>query len=150
MDDPRAALLAAVDASIAAWVVRCVQQVAGRELGMVPEQLQRAAEQAADMARVEVTDAMRALLDTDVDSQRTNPLAILRDAVRFPTRVLAAADVPAPHRPDFARHAFPDDLYDLSPATWADVDPALYEPGIVWGAWKAKVVLERRRAEGKR
>ena len=31
-----------------------------------------------------------------------------------------------------------------------DVDPALHEPGIVWGAWKAKTILDRRRAEGHR
>jgi hypothetical protein len=37
-------------------------------------------------------------------------------------------------------------VYGLSPATWTDVDPDLHEPGIVWGAWKAKTVLDRRAA----
>jgi hypothetical protein len=41
-------------------------------------------------------------------------------------------------------------VYDLSPATWGDVDESLQEPGLIWGAWKAKTVLERRRAEGRR
>ena len=39
------------------------------------------------------------------------------------------------------RRNFPDDVYDLSPATFADVDPALHEPGLVWGAAKAHVHL---------
>jgi hypothetical protein len=64
--------------------------------------------------------------------------------------VLRAAGAPEPARDPFAAEAFPDDAYDLSPATWADVDPALHERGIVWGAAKAHVVLARRRREGKR
>ena len=37
----------------------------------------------------------------------------------------------------------PNDPYDLAPATFADVDPALAEPGMVWGA--AKALAHRRR-----
>ena len=46
--------------------------------------------------------------------------------------------------------AFPDDVYDLAPASFADVDPALHEPGLVWGAAKAHVHLARRRRDGRR
>jgi hypothetical protein len=46
--------------------------------------------------------------------------------------------------------SFPDDVYDLTPASFADVDPALHEPGLVWGAAKAHVHLARRRRQGKR
>ena len=53
-------------------------------------------------------------------------------------------------RPAFEEEAFPDDDYGLTPATWADIDPALHERGLVWGAAKAHVVLSRRRAEGRR
>ena len=42
--------------------------------------------------------ALRELLTTDVDAQRTNPLPILRSAVRFPTAVLQAAGVPPVER----------------------------------------------------
>jgi hypothetical protein len=41
-------------------------------------------------------------------------------------------------------------VYDLTPASFADVDPALHEPGLVWGAAKAHVHLARRRREGRR
>jgi hypothetical protein len=69
--------------------------------------------------------------------------------VRFPTEVLRRFGVPTPKRDDFAAEAFPDDAYGLSPATWADVDESLREPGLMWGAWKAHTVLARRRAEGR-
>ena len=105
-----------------------------------------AARDAGERARVEVGAAVRALLETDVDAQRTNPLSLLRDAVRYPTMVLQSAGVPAvASRDDFAARAFPEDVYDLAPATWSDVDPALQDPGITWGAWKAYVHLSRRR-----
>ena len=71
-------------------------------------------------------------------------------AVRYPTAVLRDAGVPPVRRDEFKEQAFPDDVYDLVPATWRDVDPALQEPGIVWSAWRAKTVLDRRRAEGRR
>jgi hypothetical protein len=106
----------------------------------------RAAAEAGARARAEVGPRVRRLLALDIDEQRTNPLSLLRDAVRYPTDVLRAAGVPAVEgRDDFAVRAFPDDVYDLAPATWADVDPSLQDPGITWGAWKAYTHLSRRR-----
>ena len=65
-------------------------------------------------------------------------------------QVLADAGVPPIVRDEFEERAFPDDVYGLAPASFADLDPALREPGLVWGAAKAHVVLARRRAEGLR
>ena len=118
--------------------------------GDVPSDVLAAAQHAGRRARADVGAELREFLALDVDRQATNPLAILRAAVRYPTAVLRAAGVPPVHRDDFKEQAFPDDVYDLGPATWKDVDPALQEPGIVWSAWKAKTVLDRRRAEGRR
>ena len=92
-----------------------------------------------------VMSQLVALLETDVDQQRSNPLSVLRNAVEHPTRVLAAAEIPPVRRDDFAVRAFPDDVYGLSPATWADIHESLLEPGVIWGAWKAKTMLDRRR-----
>ncbi|HEY3809796.1 MAG TPA: hypothetical protein VGL49_00065, partial [Acidimicrobiales bacterium] len=78
----------------------------------------------------------------DIDAQRTTPLALLRHAVRVPTEVLRDAGMAPVARDRFAREAFPDDDFDLSPASWADIDPALTELGITWGAAKA---FEHRR-----
>ena len=52
-----------------------------------------------------------------------------------PGQVLCGTDVLK--RDGFKQRAFPDDDYDLTPASLADIDPALGDLGIVWGAWKA-------------
>ena len=94
--------------------------------------------------------ALEDLLLTDVDDQRTNPLSLFRSAVVGPTEWLRSVGVPAPPPDRFSAERFPDDLYRLGPATWADVDRRLHEPGLMWGAWKAMTVLRRRRDEGLR
>jgi hypothetical protein len=53
--------------------------------------------------------------------------------------------VPAIERDRQAEAQFPDDDYDLTPASFADLDPALHEPGLRWGAAKAHVHLRRHR-----
>ena len=88
---------------------------------------------------------LRELLELDIDDQRVGPLSVLRSAVRYPTRVLADAGVAKVDRDDFAVQSFPDDVYDLTPASFGAVDPQLNEPGLVWGAAKAHVHLRRRR-----
>ena len=91
----------------------------------MPAEVAGAAERAGRQAQRETGAAIRALLVADIDEQRTTPLALLRQAVRYPTEVLRQAGVPPVERDRFAEQAFPDDDYDLSPATWADVDPGL-------------------------
>jgi hypothetical protein len=71
---------------------------------------------------------------------------LLRSAARFPTGVLLDAGVPGAVRDEFLQTQFPDDVYDLGPAAFADLDPSLHEPGLIWGAAKAHVHLARRRA----
>lgn len=150
MDEYSAALLDAVDACVPGWVVRSVEQTLAAAGIPVTDEIRTHADAAAGAARAQVHDDLRALLELDVDLQRTNPLAVLRRAVAHPTAVLLAAGAPVLERDDFEVRAFPDDRYGLSPATWRDVDDQLVEPGLVWGAWKAKIVLDRRRAEGQR
>jgi hypothetical protein len=121
-----------------AWVDRCVRRFVP---DIDPAEVAPHAERAVEA----VGPRLRALLAQDVDEQAANPLAVLRTAVRFPTEVLAAAGVAPIERSSFDRRAFPDDAYGLTPASWSDIDPALHEPGLVWGAAKAYVVLNRRR-----
>jgi hypothetical protein len=80
-----------------------------------------------------------------VADQRTNPLEIVRRSVVHPTRVLAAAGVAPVDRDEHARRIFPEDPYDLVPGAFGDLDPAVQEPGLLWGAAKAHVILRRRR-----
>ncbi len=141
------ALADAVVAALPAWVERAVAQRwsawTGRE--GVPSEITAHAHRNGRLAVDDVEPRLRALLATDVDAQRTNPLAILRQAVRYPNEVLAAAGVPAVQRDPQAERLFPDDAYDLGPAAFGDLHPSVHEPGLVWGAAKAHVVLTRRR-----
>jgi hypothetical protein len=154
-DDARAlrsyadALLDAVTAAVPGWVERSVavryQQWAGRPVPVgVVERARRAGRDA--VAALEPT--LGELLATDVDEQRGNPLAILRSGVRFPSAVLREAGVPPVERDAQSQAMFPDDVYDLSPAAFADLDPSVHEPGLVWGAAKAHIMMRRRARRG--
>jgi hypothetical protein len=134
-----AALADGIEAAIVPWVTAAVERRAGQL------DLHEAASVAAEEARRDVGPAVRRLLELDVEAQPTTPLALVRGAVRFPTRVLAGAGVAAVHRDPVAVEAFPADIYDLTPGSLADLDPDLVEAGIVWGAAKAHTVLRRRR-----
>ena len=140
----------AVERALPGWVVRKVTERLSDLRGGVTPAEQAAAEQAGVEARDDVMPKVRALLATDVDEQQANPLALLRAAAVYPTRVLRDAGVPAVVRDEVAERLFPDDLYDVVPASFGDLDPSVHEPGLVWGAAKAHVVLARRRAEGRR
>ncbi|MEO7398462.1 MAG: hypothetical protein ABIW84_07860 [Ilumatobacteraceae bacterium] len=139
-------LLDAVSRAVAPWLERCVVETSRRLTGGCTDDLRTAAATMAAESAPTVVEQLRELFETDVEQQRTNPLSVLRAAVRHPTEVLARARIPPVRRDEFAERAFPVDVYALSPATWADVDESLREPGLIWGAWKAKSVLDRRRS----
>ncbi|HEY5156232.1 MAG TPA: hypothetical protein VIJ47_15935 [Acidimicrobiales bacterium] len=158
-DDPTdAAALAAYAADLAdgieralpGWVERSVDRVLLAYRGSVSADEQAAAARAGVAATAAVAPRVRAVLEADIDAQAVSPLAVVRSAVSFPTAVLRDAGVPPVVRDEFVERQFPDDVYDLSPAAFADVDPALHEPGLTWGAAKAHVHLARRRREGRR
>jgi hypothetical protein len=143
-------LWSATCAAVPAWVRRdALRLLAAAGVAVTPE-LDLAIADACAAAQAFVASELREMLELDVDQQRTNPLAVLRSAVRFQTGVLSDAGVPHVRRDEFAERAFPHDHYGLAPAAWLDIDESLHEPGIIWGAWKAKTVLDRRRAEGRR
>ena len=114
--------------------------------GELPPAVADAAAAAGRQAHDEAGSAVRALLEADIDDQHNTPLTLLRQAVRYPTQVLRDAGVPPVARDGFAERAFPDDDYDLSPASLADVDPALADLGITWGAAKAFEHKRRHRS----
>jgi hypothetical protein len=142
--------LAVVAEVTPAWLVRCVVETARRQLGACPPDLEAGAQVMAAQVAPGVVADLRELLDTDVDEQRLAPLEILRRAVIYPTRLLLEAGISPVPRDEFEERSFPSDVFRLSPATWADVDQRLHESAIMWGAWKAAVVLQRRREEGRR
>jgi hypothetical protein len=138
-------LVDAVDAVLGVWVERCVALRAEQAGLAETPQLREAAVRAGKTATAEVSAGLRALLDKDIDAQTTTPLAIVRRAVVYPTRVLREAGVPVVARDRFSETNFPDDVYDLTPAKFADVDPSLADPGLAWGAAKAMAHLKRHR-----
>jgi hypothetical protein len=141
------ALADAVEQTLAGWVERVVSERWRSWSGQPPSnELLAAARAAGERARDEILPELRALLATDVDAQRANPLALVRRAVGPATDVLAGAGVPEVVRDPHAQRIFPDDVYDLSPATFGDLAPSVHQPGLEWGAAKAHVVLARRRA----
>jgi hypothetical protein len=161
LDDPEDAaalvrhaetLVAAVDAALARWVERVVEDRWRLANGGAPltDAVRAVARAAGQRARDQLVPELRALLAVDVDEQRANPLAVLRRAVPAVTEVLQSAGVPPVARDAHAERLFPDDVYDVMPAAFADLDPSVHEPGLVWGAAKAHVILARRRREGRR
>jgi len=140
----------AVEVALEPWVVRTIEARCSESGHVVDDEVRQAAHDAGRRCRDEVGAAVRELLLTDPDDQRDSPLALLRGATRFATEVLRSAGVPPVERDEFSESSFPQDVYDLSPASFADVDPSLHEPGLMWGAAKAHIHLARRRAEGRR
>lgn len=147
-DDPVAELVAVIEQVTAPWVRRSVEEAARRQ-GVDPtgwDDLGPLVDEVAD----DLVRRLGDLLATDVDEQRSNPLSLYRGSVVVPTEYLRRRGVPEPAPDAFDADRFPDDPYQLGPATWSDVAPDLHTPGLVWGAWKAMTVLARRRDEGLR
>jgi hypothetical protein len=143
-------LVDAVDAALPGWVERSVLRVLSTQGLLLDEDGRRRLTEAREAARSEGATRLRELLAQDIDAQRSNPLAVLRSLVRHPAGVLQAAGAHPVDRDEFARNSFPDDDYDLAPASFADVDQDLHEPGLLWGAAKAHIHLARRRRAGQR
>jgi hypothetical protein len=148
VDEHGAALAAAIEDVLPGWVERSVAFVLAGAGVDVSGEVRADAADAGRRAAAEVGAAVRELLAADIDEQRSTPLTLLREAVRYPTGVLRRAGVaPSAERDDVKVRLFPDDVYDLSPATFADVDPRLTEPGLVWGASKAYEHLRRHKGD---
>jgi hypothetical protein len=143
VDEHATALYESVIAAVPGWIERSVARVvAVTGTGPDPD-LDAAAVAAGARVQAEVGVALKTLLAADIDAQGTTPLSILRAAVGPATEVLRAAAVPPLPRDESRQRLFPDDIYDLSPAALGDVDPALAEVGLIWGAHKAMAHLQR-------
>jgi hypothetical protein len=149
VEEHAAALADAIEQALPVWVERSVERVVRAWRGEVDDDVRRRAAAAGRQAAEEVGPQVRALLDTDIDAQRTTPLSLVRGAVRYPTAVLRALGVPAVVRDEQQERLFPEDVYDLAPASFADVDAALAEVGMAWGAAKAFEHLQRHKVAKK-
>ena len=148
-DDERLAsyardLATGVEEALPGWVAAAVARRLG---GTVPPELTTKVADAGRAAAEDVGGRVRELLALDIDEQWTNPLTLIRTAIRFPTEILAEAGAPEVPRDEQARRFHPEDVYDLAPAAFADLGPEVHDLGLSWGAAKAHVHLRRRREE---
>jgi len=143
-------LLAAAVEATPEWVRRCVDHVAREQALLTADLPEAAVADAGVRAQDFVETRLGALLALDIDRQRTTPLSIFRDAVRFPVEALHAMGAAPVHRGDVSRWAFPNDPFGITPGNLSDIGDEVHHAGIVWGAAKAGLHLERRRADGMR
>lgn len=136
------ALITAVEHALQPWIQGAVD---ARYPGPVPAEVNARVEATAAAAVADIGERLRTLLALDIDEQWTNPLAIIRGAVSYPTAILADAGVAPIDRDVHDVRLHPDDVYGLSPAAFEDLGPDVREPGLMWGAAKAHVHLRRRR-----
>jgi hypothetical protein len=109
------------------------------------ERLDADAIAAGAAAAARVVASLTELFATPPIEQRTTPLEIVRSATREVTDVLASAGIPPVERDEFAERAFPDDEYDVTPASLADLgDEDLGPLQLAWGLAKAKVLRADR------
>ena len=142
-------LFDAVMDAIPGWIQGRVTAIASAEHGTCPEALLASLSEIGRATADIVAGELAELLSTDVDAQRTNPLHVLRSATSVATSALQRAQVTPVRRDEFEVRAMPNDVYAIGPLTWRDLGESVHEAGITWGAWKAAVVLSRRRDEGK-
>lgn len=141
MDQRARALAEGIETHLPGWVERSIARLVLAWSGFVDPEVAGAAAQAGQQAARHVGARARALLGADVEAQAFTPLNLVREAVSYPTAVLRHAGVPPVERDLFAQHAFPDDYYGLTPASWADIDPSLVDLGLAWGVAKARALL---------
>ena len=137
------ALIDAVSRATGPWIRARVTAVTD---GRIPVQMLDAL---TERARQDAVAGLRDLFALDVEEQRANPLHVLRTVADDVTRHLRDAGVPPVVRDAVETEAFPDDVYGFGPFTWRDLSEEVHETGITWGAWKAAVVVSRRRIGGR-
>lgn len=143
--DAGAALYGAVAERLGPFVAACVITRVEDATGRLGATELAAVERAAKGATDELLPVLRAMLAADVDAQATTPLALLRRAVAHATRALEELDVPPLRRDRFLEQRFPDDPYDLVPASMGVLGPEVDELAIAWGAAKARAHRRRHR-----
>ncbi|MGH1494005.1 MAG: hypothetical protein ACRBK7_32215 [Acidimicrobiales bacterium] len=142
------ALADGVEEALPGWVAAAVvRRLSGDLPDGLPENFEDRVISAGREAATDVGGRVRELLALDVDEQWTNPLTLIRTAIRYPNELLREIGVPTVSRDEQAQRFYPDDVFDLIPASFAELGPAVHDLGLSWGAAKAHVHLRRRREE---
>ena len=131
------------------WITNRIHNVCLMSSGIIPEIVTTKVAGVAHATQAQVQIDLMALLSVDVDAQRTNPLQVLRGSTLMATALLIEAGIPPAQRDEFEVRSMPDDMFALGPLTWRDLGDDVHDAGIEWGAWKAAMIISRRREEGK-
>jgi hypothetical protein len=141
-------IAAGVDRSLTGYLVRRIDGLLDA-WGGIADPARRAAvvEDAREAATAATTRVVRHLeeqLALDPDEQWATPLQIARTAVREPTAVLRSIGMPEVVRDEHDERSWPDDVYGLGFATFADLgDDDLAPLHLAWGVAKATVMKAR-------
>ncbi len=150
--ETEAALLAEHTASLRDAMVQLVPEWAAKTvIARSPDPSSAASRDAADrvrsLAQTETVTELIRLLDSDIDDQWASPLEVVRSLVPALTAELEHLDAPAVPRDPRSIELMAEDVYALTPATFADIDSSLHHLGLAWGAAKAHVHLRRHAQE---
>jgi hypothetical protein len=148
MEEAAARILDGVEQHAAAWVLRAVTNILDAWGRLDTSAYVAAIAHARDegnFAAERVTAELAVFFATDVDDQRTTPLAIVRSLRVEATNVLMAAGVPPVERDPYDERAFPDDIYGIVPKDLGELgDEDLGGALIAWGLGKSGVLRDRR------
>ena len=139
----------AVMAAVPHWILRRIEEVMKSGATEVSTQVMNEISEVSQQVQRTVESSLFELLSLDVDNQRQSPLHVIRTSINSATELLSRYEVPLPQRDEFETKAMPRDIFSIGPLTWKDLSEDVHEAGINWGAWKAAVVVSRRRSEGK-
>lgn len=87
-------------------------------------------------------DELDTLLAQPYNQQRRGPLELFQEAMRFPTEVLAEEGHDPIEREAAVVNALPGDIFDLAPASSAQLGDAVWQAHLRWGAAKAAAIVK--------
>jgi len=135
-------LLLSLEGQISAWVTRTI----GLHLSENADALSKRVKVLAEEAEMSILDELSNLLVLPFDKQKLNPMSILRNVYKYPTKLLMEFGIEVANRDKQQTKIYPDDVYDLVPSSFLDFGRQVHEAGIAWGAAKAYAHLSLRKS----
>ena len=90
-------------------------------------------------------EELGALLAQPFTLQRRGPLELFQEAMRFPTEVLVEEGRDPVERAAAVVNALPGDIFDLAPASSAQLGDDVWQAHLRWGAAKAAAIVKPER-----
>lgn len=106
------------------WAKSLIDRFTGSSLAPVSDDRRAAI---IETVTIQTLSGLRQLLALDPEQQRTNPLTVFRRATAPITAHLEELNIPPVRRDEFEQRSFPEDIYGLYPATWADISEELVQ-----------------------